>query len=294
MRGRASNGLLEGVELGHDFAADQRADPIGAFAARAISAGNDRRAVASRGCSVKSRCKPTSTRSRGRSASRAAPARHAGARHHATDGGDSAQVRQLQRGLVDARVQPEIVEADGDLLLRHVSHSSDAMGLRGAAPSVSETAHRVVRFIAVGCMAAAVHLGVVVLLVGGLGWAPLVANVVGWLVAFGFSLTGHRLLTFRSRRAAVVARRAPLLRGVGRRLLRQRDRIRGAAAIQRVAVRHRPGIRAGGRCRHNLSGEFALGIPGQSAALTPGARPATRQSSVLPSRATTAPRASSG
>lgn len=65
---------------------------------------------------------------------------------------------------------------------------------------MSETAHRVGRFIAVGCMAAAVHLSVVVLLVGGLGWAPLVANVVGWLVAFGFSLTGHRLLTFRSRR----------------------------------------------------------------------------------------------
>lgn len=65
---------------------------------------------------------------------------------------------------------------------------------------MSETAHRVVRFIAVGCMAAAVHLAVVVLLVSGIGWPPLVANVVGWLVAFGFSLTGHRLLTFRSRR----------------------------------------------------------------------------------------------
>ena len=65
---------------------------------------------------------------------------------------------------------------------------------------MSQTAHRVVRFIAVGCMAAAVHLGVVVLLVSGLGWPPLVANVLGWLTAFGFSLTGHRLLTFRSRR----------------------------------------------------------------------------------------------
>lgn len=68
---------------------------------------------------------------------------------------------------------------------------------------MNETAHRIVRFIAVGCLAAAVHLGVVVLLVSGMGWPPLVANVLGWLVAFGFSLTGHRLLTFRSRRPPV-------------------------------------------------------------------------------------------
>ena len=86
---------------------------------------------------------------------------------------------------------------------------------------MSETAHRVVRFIAVGCMAAAVHLAVVVLLVSGIGWPPLVANVVGWLVAFGFSLTGHRLLTFRSQPAAVVAGRAPFFRRVGGGLLRQ-------------------------------------------------------------------------
>jgi putative flippase GtrA len=66
---------------------------------------------------------------------------------------------------------------------------------------MSDSAHRVIRFVAVGCIAAAVHLGVVVLLVSGFGQPPLAANVVGWLVAFCFSLTGHWLLTFRSQRA---------------------------------------------------------------------------------------------
>jgi putative flippase GtrA len=66
---------------------------------------------------------------------------------------------------------------------------------------MSDSAHRVIRFIAVGCIAAAVHLGVVVLLVSGMGLPPLAANVVGWLVAFCFSLTGHWLLTFRSQRS---------------------------------------------------------------------------------------------
>ena len=64
---------------------------------------------------------------------------------------------------------------------------------------MNQTTHRVVRFIAVGCMAAAVHLGVVVLLVSGLGWQTSVGSD-SILIAFGFSLTGHRLLTFRSRR----------------------------------------------------------------------------------------------
>lgn len=66
---------------------------------------------------------------------------------------------------------------------------------------MSDSAHRVIRFVAVGCIAAAVHLGVVVLLVSGFGQPPLAANVVGWLVAFCFSLTGHWLLTFRSQRS---------------------------------------------------------------------------------------------
>jgi putative flippase GtrA len=56
-------------------------------------------------------------------------------------------------------------------------------------------------FVAVGCAAAAVHLLVVVMLVGGLGWRPLLANVLGWLVAFVVSFAGHWQLTFHGRGA---------------------------------------------------------------------------------------------
>jgi putative flippase GtrA len=62
---------------------------------------------------------------------------------------------------------------------------------------------RVASFIAVGCTAAAVHLGVVIALVSGLGQLPLAANIVGWLVAFCVSFSGHWLLTFRAQRAPV-------------------------------------------------------------------------------------------
>lgn len=61
------------------------------------------------------------------------------------------------------------------------------------------TVVRLAWFVAVGCTAAAVHFGVVVLLVEALGWAPLVANVAGWLVAFIVSFCGQWLLTFRGR-----------------------------------------------------------------------------------------------
>lgn len=64
-------------------------------------------------------------------------------------------------------------------------------------------------FIAVGCAAAGVHLGAVRLLVEHGGLAPLRANVLGWLLAFVVSFSGHRSLTFR-------AQRAPLLRSAGR------------------------------------------------------------------------------
>lgn len=55
---------------------------------------------------------------------------------------------------------------------------------------------RIAWFIAVGCSAAAVHLGTVMLLVSRFGWAPLVANVAGWMVAFCVSFSGHWHLTF--------------------------------------------------------------------------------------------------
>lgn len=73
---------------------------------------------------------------------------------------------------------------------------------------MSRDLRRIGWFVAVGCTAAAVHFGVVVALVGRLGWAPLVANVGGWLVALGVSYGGHRRLTFADQRTPV-ARSAP-------------------------------------------------------------------------------------
>ena len=57
---------------------------------------------------------------------------------------------------------------------------------------------RIAFFIVVGCAAGAVHFGAVVLLVEWLGVAPLLANVLGWLLAFGVSFTGQSKWTFRS------------------------------------------------------------------------------------------------
>jgi putative flippase GtrA len=56
-------------------------------------------------------------------------------------------------------------------------------------------------FVAVGTVAAAIHFAVVVALVEGTGMAPLRANVVAWLCAFGASFLGHRLLSFPHQRA---------------------------------------------------------------------------------------------
>ena len=56
-------------------------------------------------------------------------------------------------------------------------------------------------FIAVGSLAAVVHLATVVALVRWGGWTPALANVPGWLVAFVFSFFGHHLTTFSDARA---------------------------------------------------------------------------------------------
>jgi putative flippase GtrA len=53
-------------------------------------------------------------------------------------------------------------------------------------------------FVVVGCAAAAVHLGVVILLVDTGALRPLSANVAGWLLAFTVSFAGHWQLTFRA------------------------------------------------------------------------------------------------
>jgi putative flippase GtrA len=63
---------------------------------------------------------------------------------------------------------------------------------------------RLARFVAVGCTAAAVHFGIVVLLVESRIATPLAANVVGWLVAFVVSFAGQHRLTFADRSAPVL------------------------------------------------------------------------------------------
>ena len=56
---------------------------------------------------------------------------------------------------------------------------------------------RMLWFVLVGCAAAAVHWLCAVLLIERGGWAPLWANVVGWMVALSVSFGGHYRLTFR-------------------------------------------------------------------------------------------------
>ena len=63
---------------------------------------------------------------------------------------------------------------------------------------------RLARFVAVGCAAAAVHLGVVMLVVENHLAPPLLANIVGWLVAFVVSFAGQHRLTFRDRSAPML------------------------------------------------------------------------------------------
>jgi putative flippase GtrA len=62
-------------------------------------------------------------------------------------------------------------------------------------------ARRIPIFVAVGCVAAAVHFGVVLLLVACAALAPLVANVAGWLVAFIASFLGQWRFTFAAQAA---------------------------------------------------------------------------------------------
>jgi putative flippase GtrA len=106
----------------------------------------------------------------------------------------------MQRGVIDALVQPEVVDTDakrasptmlGRFMPNTIEHDGSGRRRHGA-PS-----RRMGWFIAVGCGAAAVHWAVVVWLVGQWGWRPLLANGPGWLIAYTVSFAGHHGLTFR-------------------------------------------------------------------------------------------------
>jgi putative flippase GtrA len=55
---------------------------------------------------------------------------------------------------------------------------------------------QIMRFGVVGVTAALVHFSTVVLLVQDLHYAPLIANIAGFIVSFQFSYFGHRIWTF--------------------------------------------------------------------------------------------------
>ncbi|MBK7953474.1 MAG: GtrA family protein [Candidatus Accumulibacter sp.] len=62
---------------------------------------------------------------------------------------------------------------------------------------------QLVCFVAVGCAAAATHWLVAVGCVAVWRLPPLLANVLGWLVAFLVSFSGHYRLTFRHQRKSL-------------------------------------------------------------------------------------------
>lgn len=82
---------------------------------------------------------------------------------------------------------------------------------------MTPTQRRLAWFIATGCVAAAVHFGVVVALVGRFGLPPLGANVAGWGVALSVSFIGHLRLSFADQQAppARSARRFLLVSALG-------------------------------------------------------------------------------
>lgn len=55
---------------------------------------------------------------------------------------------------------------------------------------------QIFRFGIVGLIAAAIHFNIVVLLVQTFSFAPLVANIFGFMISFQMSYWGHRLWTF--------------------------------------------------------------------------------------------------
>ncbi|WP_170948373.1 GtrA family protein [Bordetella genomosp. 5] len=72
-------------------------------------------------------------------------------------------------------------------------------------------------FVFVGCAAAATHWLIAVACVEGAGAPPLLANFIGWLIAFVVSFTGHYRLTFRhqARGWTIAARRFFLISATG-------------------------------------------------------------------------------
>ncbi len=56
--------------------------------------------------------------------------------------------------------------------------------------------HQLIKFIVVGSLAAFVHLGILRLVVGSIGFTPLTGNTIAFATAFVVSYTGQSLWTF--------------------------------------------------------------------------------------------------
>lgn len=109
---------------------------------------------------------------------------------------DAAEGDQTLHRRVDTGVQTEIVGADADHRALCILWSITTRWHNIIAQAPVSHRRRALRFIAVGCVAAAVHWCVVVVLVDRAHWLPLQANVAGWLVALMVSFTGHHRFSF--------------------------------------------------------------------------------------------------
>jgi putative flippase GtrA len=120
-------------------------------------------------------------------------------------------------------VQADVVDAHDDaarcVCERHERHQRRGRRFRrerrDLRAGTMNGRRRVAAFVLVGCVAAAVHWSVVVALVEGFAWPPLLANVGGWLIAFGASFGGHALLTFADQGAPAWRARARSFRARG-------------------------------------------------------------------------------
>ncbi len=86
---------------------------------------------------------------------------------------------------------------------RSVGGASGEDIVAGMGPEYAALKRQLFWFLVVGAAAAATHLGVVMVLVETTGMVPLLANVLGWVVAFGVSFGGHYRLTFSGSGAAL-------------------------------------------------------------------------------------------
>ena len=92
-------------------------------------------------------------------------------------------------------------------------------------------------FIVVGCAAAATHWLIAVASVAVLNFAPLLANLVGWMVAFFVSFSGHYQLTFRHQPKKTAGFSRSLFPRFGRRFPDQRTGLRLSVANHDDPVR---------------------------------------------------------